>query len=991
MSHDTPIEPERRVVTVLYADIVGSTKVISELDPDDAADFLDPAIDKIIRSVHNFGGTVARVQGDGVKAVFGATQTQEDHALRAAMAGLEMIKTLQQAPVVPGIPKADLRVGMHSGFVIVRWQRNDMGGGLDTVGSTAHVAAKIEQVVSPNHVAISETTANLIPGVSELVLLKDTDISQDGADLKIFELQSVASPHENIKTDRYDLHPLIGREDELKYLKSLFETDLQNLKSSTCVIGEAGIGKSKLVREASLYAIKKNIRVELVGGVSIYKDTPFFVLQSLANKLLRVNRKDTEASDMPLPISDLKLKERERVGLEKLISADLGSVAKWDLPVDDKRRAIQTAIARVVANAASNSPLVLLVEDIHDVDLESAQCLKHIVSQCAGLPFSIILTTRPQATELATSILDSKMVLKSLPLAESRALIERELETLDGSEIGLETETAIEDILQRADGLPLALHEFSKLLNAQRSAGTKISQMPLALEPLLHQKFDTLSRKTGELVQFASALGNRFNENQLKEILQWSEETFDSALDESINKSIFTRIEDGVSVFDHHLYQEICYDSMVRSRKRSIHQQIYTTLSTSKNNTESRGHSYEPQILAYHAQEAGNLSLALDHLWQACLQAIATAAIRTAQSLYRRAEFICDQIGVDAWTRKVKFASLVFDALHQLAAHQEVLEVFQSARTQNFEGLSENEQVLIRANIASIQWISGRPIEAYEEAKAAITKAERIDVLPLKAFASFAMANVEHSQGHIRKSIERLTTVAAPFTGKFAATRFGQTITLPGVMLRAFASWYAVDLGDIALAEKLEAEARQIAKQENHGYSKTLCDLALGYRCYRVEDYDRAASVLSRAHKDCMEESFFGISSIASGWAGASLIANDQVDLAEDVINRELALDHVSSIGNSGRYYLYSSQAKLLAKKGKLDSAYKIHQKALRGTVDTKDPVSEAYAHIDKALLMTQMKRPQREVDLAIDVAFKLASQCEMGLLIEKCEHMMRK
>jgi len=83
----TPIEPERRVVTVLYADIVGSTKIISQLDPDDAADFLDPAIDKVIRSIHNFGGTVARVQGDGVKAVFGATQTQEDHALRAAMAG----------------------------------------------------------------------------------------------------------------------------------------------------------------------------------------------------------------------------------------------------------------------------------------------------------------------------------------------------------------------------------------------------------------------------------------------------------------------------------------------------------------------------------------------------------------------------------------------------------------------------------------------------------------------------------------------------------------------------------------------------------------------------------------------------------------------------------------------------------------------------------------------------------------------------------------
>jgi class 3 adenylate cyclase/tetratricopeptide (TPR) repeat protein len=988
LSPAIPIEPERRVVTVLYADIVGSTKIISELDPDDAADFLDPAINKIIRSVHNFGGTVARVQGDGVKAVFGATQTQEDHALRAVMAGLEMVKVLQEAPLMPGIPRADLRVGMHSGFVIVRWQKNDMGGGLDTVGSTAHVAAKIEQSVRPNHVALSETTAGLILGDAIFTPLDDTDISQDGVALNIYEVKSIHSPYENIKTGPDDLHPLIGRKDELQRLKALFDTDLRNLKSSISVIGEAGIGKSKLVREASLYAIKKNIRVELIGGISIYKDTPFFVLKSLANKLLRVVHKNGEVSVSPL-LTDLELNQREQTGLEKLISPDQSSVAKWDLPVDDKRSAIQSAIVKAVSKAASNSPMVLLIEDLHDVDLESAQCLKYIVSQCSSLPFSILLTTRPQAAELASTILDSKMSLTALPLSDSRLLVERELHSRFENEI--EIEEAISDILHRAEGLPLALHEFSKLLIAQRIEGAKLNQMPLALEPLLHQKFDNLSAPADEFVQFASALGNTFNIGQLRETLDLPNDVFQAALAETVDKAVLTRLGNGVFVFAHHLYQEICYDSMVRSRKREIHGKIYSILSQSNFPDDSLTDSYGPQILAYHAQEAGELERALDHLWQACTQAIATAAIRTAQSLYRRAAFICDQIGSKADPRKVKFASLVFDALHQLAAHEETLEVFQSARAQNFRGLSVNEEILIRSNIATIQWILGAPEEAFEQAQKAIEMAERLNFLPLTTYAGFTMANVDHSRGNIRKCVDRLTNLASGFTGKNAAIRFGQTITLPGVMTRTFASWYAVDLGNILLAEKLEAEARQIAEQENHGYSKTLCDLALGYRLYRTDMCGPAASVLVRTYKACIEESFFGIAPMAAAWAGAALIGNNQDKLAGNILDQELKLDHISSVRNSGRYYLYSSQAKLLARSSKLDSAFKSHQKALNSAVETKDPVSEAYAHIEKADLLQQMKRPNREIQAEVEASLKLAKQCEMGLLIGKCDSRLDK
>jgi len=392
--------------------------------------------------------------------------------------------------------------------------------------------------------------------------------------------------------------------------------------------------------------------------------------------------------------------------------------------------------------------------------------------------------------------------------------------------------------------------------------------MPIALEPLLHQRLDNLSSAATEFVQFASALGNTFDIDQLSRTLDWSMEAFESAKSEATDKAILNRLTKGEYSFAHQLYQEICYESMVRSRKRKIHSVIYANLINANSSTPS---SHGAQLLAHHAQEAGNLELALDHLWQACTQAIAAAAIRTAQSLYRRAVLICDQIGEAADIRKIKFASLVFDALHQLAAHQETLDVFKAARSKDFSKLSENEEILIRANIATIQWISGSPIEAYEEAKKAIEMARRANYLPLTSYACFAMANLEHSRGEIKRSVSRLKKMADIFAGDNAAIRFGQTITLPGVMLRAFASWYAVDLGDLSLADQLESEARQIADQENHGYSKTLCNLALGYRLYRTEKYDRATEILSEAYSTCIDESFFGIASITAGWAAALL------------------------------------------------------------------------------------------------------------------------
>ena len=161
----TPISPRKRVITILQADIVDSTRIISRLDPDDASDFLDPIVEAMTEAVHRYGGEILRVEGDGVKAAFGTLRSDEDHALRAVLAGLRIRDRCSDRSTPIGKLGASIRVGVHSGFAIVRWQGNDFGGGLDTVGPVAHIASKLQSTAPINQVRVSAATFGLLAGL----------------------------------------------------------------------------------------------------------------------------------------------------------------------------------------------------------------------------------------------------------------------------------------------------------------------------------------------------------------------------------------------------------------------------------------------------------------------------------------------------------------------------------------------------------------------------------------------------------------------------------------------------------------------------------------------------------------------------------------------------------------------------------------------------------------------------------------------------------
>ena len=969
---DSNKSAERRAVSILYADIVSSTKIITSLDPEEITDFIDPAINKMIRAVHKFGGKVMKVQGDGIKAVFGATSSQEYHALRAAYAGQEILKLLRNDVHSSNIPTPEVRVGIHSDYVIVRWQHNDFGGGLDTVGTAAHIAAKIEEVSPKGRVTISQVTADLIKEYADLQKAESIDLEISELVGPLYHILSMGEGKDPGYKVLGKTHiPLVGRDEELLRIKN-FLLGVESSKSNTlAVVGAPGIGKSRLVNEISIWALRKNFRIESVGGLVVFKDSPFYIIRKVLMKLLDINNSRWEQHTLERLFQNIPLNNNQLKGMVQLLSPEDHAWTNWDLPIDEKLKAIQTGVASLLENISQHNPVIMLVEDLHDIDSESLNCLKYFIKNCRHISLFIIFTVRPEGQD---SYLLQSVTQVPLPRLSSRHSSQLVAAYCD-SEVIESNPDIVGDILDRCEGVPLALLEFSKMAKLSK---LRIEEqiLPLALEPLIRQKIDELSTIEKNIVEHACVFGGDFVLSDCKAIMGLPEVDIEIGLKRLVEKKVFFYKKNDFIAFEHNLYREVAYKSLLRMRRRELHKKAYITLSKSQ--------FVEPQILAYHASAANDSEAALRHLWKACDNAISQSAIRTVCNLYFRAIKLCDKISPSEDKQKIKFALKAFDAFHQLTLQGDLLEVYEGALECREYELEPEVEALVFCNLAVIKWIGGETITAIKDAQHALKLAHKINYFPMICYADFILANIEFSTGSLRMSVDRLRATSERFKNEERATRFGQTIILPSVMYRAFASWYCVDLGELEASEKFWATADKIAQIEDHEYSKSICNMALGYRLYRTDKFSEASEILTRVYKSCIENSYLGIAPMVAGWAGLSHLANNNAEAAERIIDQELSSNRIDRVKNACRYYALAAKAQLIANQGNSALALSWFEDALRSATITGDLVHQAYGHYELGYFHESEGR-QNIAQKHFLASLKLSQETEMKQLEKNC------
>jgi class 3 adenylate cyclase/predicted ATPase len=641
----SPADAERRQLTVMFCDLVGSTELSARLDPEDLREVISAYHRAVASVVAGFDGFVAKYMGDGVLVYFGYPRAHEDDAERAVHAGLGIIDAVGRLDVKS--VKLHARVGIATGLVVVG---DLIGEGSareqSVVGETPNLAARLQALAKPDAVVIAATTRRLIGSLFECRDLGAVDVKGLAAPVPAWQAvrpSAVVSRFEALRGSA--LTPMVGRDEEIDLLLRRWARAKTGDGQVVLISGEPGIGKSRLTMTlAELLPAEPHLRLR-------YFCSPYHQDSALFPFIDQLGREAGFAADDP-----------PAAKLEKL-EAFLAHAAQPDedvallagllsLPVTDshllpnftpqrEKNSILEALIRLLGGLARRQPVVMIFEDAHWIDPSSLELLDLVMEQIPNLPVLLIMTFRsefqprwtgqPQVTMLTLNRLDRR---------DRSALIEQ----ITGDKM-LPGEI-VDQIADRTDGVPLFVEEFTKSVlesgQLREEAGRYVLEgalppfaIPTTLQASLMARLDR-SASVRLVLQTGAAIGREFSYALLRAVSDGPEEELQAALHRSVaSELVFQRgmPPDAVYSFKHALVQDAAYATLLRELRQLLHGRIADAL-LSRGDDKSAA---EPEILAHHLQSAGRSAEAITLWREAGERSVRRAADREAIGHFRRA------------------------------------------------------------------------------------------------------------------------------------------------------------------------------------------------------------------------------------------------------------------------------------------------------------------------------------------------------------------
>ncbi|MFQ5513609.1 MAG: AAA family ATPase [Myxococcota bacterium] len=595
LTQKSAIEGERKRVTVLFADIKGSQELAEDVDPEAWHRILDRFFAILSEGVHRFEGTINQFTGDGIMALFGAPLSLEDHATRACFASLHLQRELQRYADDLRIERGlnfSVRMGLNSGEVVVGKIGDDLRMDYTAQGATVGLAARMEQIAAPGKIYLTEHTARLVEGFFRLRNLGRSRIRGRAEPLSVFELESEGSLRTRLDASRArGFLRFVGREAELATLHSALERTLQGEGQVVGIVGEAGVGKSRLCLE-----FVDQLRI---GGISIYeahclshgRGVPFLPVLELLRSFFGIDERDSDETARQKIAGRLLLLDSSFEELLPLI---------FDfLSVPDPRRATPTTspearqrqllgfIRQLVRDHSVSEPSVILVDDLHWVDAASDLFLAQLVDALHGARILFIANFRPEYR--AEWMMQPHY--QQLPLVP---LGSREVDVLLAGLLG--NDPAMADvsrrIRERSGGNPFFIEEIVyALVDSGRLEGTRGAYrlvqpldelaLPDTVQTLLAARIDRLPEREKHLLQTAAVIGRRFPQKVLQRVAELSEPDFAAALEGLSRLELIyeeTLYPDVELRFKHPLTHDVAYGSQLAERRRATHESVAKVL-----------------------------------------------------------------------------------------------------------------------------------------------------------------------------------------------------------------------------------------------------------------------------------------------------------------------------------------------------------------------------------------------------------------------------
>jgi class 3 adenylate cyclase/tetratricopeptide (TPR) repeat protein len=929
------LEGERKQVTVLFADMKGSLELLADRDPEEARKLLDPVLERMMEAVHRYEGTVNQVMGDGIMALFGAPLAHEDHAVRACYAALAMQQAMRQYTAEVrrdhGI-EVQVRVGLNSGEVVVRAIGSDLRMDYSAVGQTTHLAARMEQLATPGSTRLTGETLQLAEGFIQVVPIGPTPVKGMAGPVDVFELAGPSVTRTRLQAAAArGLTRFVGRTQELDHLRQALDTARGALGQVVAVVGEPGVGKSRLLWEFIHSHRTQDWRVLESSSVSYGKASAYLPVIDLCKSYFRIEARD-DARGIREKVTGklLTLDESLRTmvpGFLSLLDVPTDD-ASWDaLDPGQRRRRTIDGLRRMLLRESQIQPLCLVFEDLHWVDADTQGLLDALVASLPTARVLLLVNYRPEYNHgWGSKTYYSQLRLD--PLIPESA--EELLRTLLGEDEELEPIKRL--LVERTEGVPFFLEESVRTLVetgalAGERGGYRLArpfetiQVPATVQAILAARIDRLPPEDKTLLQTAAVIGKDIPFALLQAIADTPEDPLRHGLGRLqsaeflYETALFPELE---YTFKHALTQEVAYGGLLQERRRDLHARIVRAFET-----------------LYPGRAGERSSWLTLHAFRG-----------------------------EVWDRAVTYL-----------------------RDSDLPSLDGFPNGLAGIDNPGAAWWMGDHEHAVRTAQRLLGAVPLMASwrMPLLAATNLWLGQAHHSLGQHARAIDALRKNLDLITGDLLHDRC-YTSGLPSVFSRAWLALCLAERGEFVEGLAIGEEAVRIAETGDPGFSLVIGCAGLGNVCVVKGDFDHAIAVLERGMLPDPSELIsrawpFVASALGAAYAHVGRV-DDARPLLEEAVERAAAM---KLRANQSLRLARLADAHLTA--GRPESAFPVAAQALDLAQELRERGHEA--HVLRLLAAIETERNAPALDRAEEgyrKAFALAEQLGMRPLQAHCQ-----
>ena len=947
---------ERRQLTVLFCDLVGSTALAERLDPEELHEVVSLYQSSCNEVVERYGGYVAQYLGDGLMIYFGFPKAHEDDPHRAVHTGLGILDALANVnrELADKGVALSVRLGIHTGSVVT----GEIGAGQRkehlALGTTPNIASRLQALAEPGMLVLSAVTHLLVEGYFACESLGMRDLKGLSKPIEAFRVVETSGAASRLEAAAgQGLTPAVGRSGEIDELGAAFERVQTNGTELVLVTGEAGIGKSRLI-ELFQSRLEEQPHIWLTGRCSPYFiNTALHPLTDLLVRTLGIERDDsvetkleklrrqieplelTEPQTLPLlaPLLDIPLAHEE---LEVTLS-----------PIERKELTHQTLV-QIITQIAMRRPTVLVVEDLHWIDPSSLELLGRLLSEASAAPLLVVLTSRPSfEPPWRRGPRFSRVDVERLGDAEVEDMV---LGLTDGRPLPTEV---LEQIVSRTDGVPLFVEELTRIVLDSDSIQEVDGRfeldgalgelaIPATLRDSLTARLDRLG-SAREIAQLGATLGRDFSFEVLEAVAEQASEKLITELHRLVDAGLL--FQDGAGSratysFKHALIQEAAYRSLLRRRRQEVHSRVALVL-------EERFYDLvepKPELLAHHYTEARMHEPAVAAWESAGRKAADRAAHREAVSHFRRGLALIDSLptGTERDTQELALQVALGPVLMAVKGFfsREVEAAYGRARHLAQAAGDSADLYPVVWGLVRYYGAVGRASTARDLSEQLVRLAQQSGKLDHQVEAHRMLGGNLFSLGEAEAAHEQLETALDIFREQGEARSQTFVFLQPSVFLLFFSGYVLWHLGRPDEAVERVSQAVELAEALNQPLHAAVAHTAAALVHFMRREPEPALEHADAVENLCQEHGFPDWREMAgavSGWAMTVLGDGQGLATLEAAISARRKTD-----SKSGFSYLIAAYAEALLISGKLTAALAAAQEALSFVRDNEEHYYEA-------------------------------------------------